>query len=158
MANYTQCTRSSWFRVKDRTDFDEWFNSLHGFEDGLDLWTQKASTKNINQKYASDPEEEDYELVAFGGYCGFPCEREITKTDENGEEFEDYEEIDFTAELQQHVHEDWTVILQEVGNEKLRYLVGMCVIVDSESIKWVDLTNWAVENVPDGSKFTTPES
>ncbi len=157
MANYIPCCRTSYFRVKDREAFDEWFNSLSGLEDGLELWTQKANTANINQKYTSDPEEEDYELVAFGGYCGFPSEREILKKDEDGEEFEDYEDIDFTAELQKHIHEDWTVILQEIGNEKLRYLVGFCTIVDSESVKWVDLTTWAVEQIPDGSKFTSPE-
>ena len=157
MANYIPCCRSSYFRVKDREAFDDWFGELQGYEDGLDLWTKMASTTSINQKYASDPEEEDYELVAFGGYSCFPCERVITKTDDNGEEFEDVVEIDFTAELQEHIHEDWTVILQEVGNEKLRYLVGFCTIVDSDSVQWVDLTNWAVDNISDGSKFTSPE-
>ena len=158
MANYMSAVRSSYFRVKDREKFNEWFDTLLTCEDGLELWTKTVDTAEVHQKYASDPEEEPFELIAFGGYTSWPCERMIAKNaGDEGDPDEDYEEIDFTIELQEHIHEDWSVILQEIGHEKLRYLVGFCAIVDSENIEWIDLTNWAVTKIPDGSKFTSPE-
>ena len=160
MANYMPAVRSSYFRVKDREKFQEWFDTLLVSDDGLELWTKAVDTAEVHQKYASDPEEEPFELIAFGGYTSWPCERMIVKNDGDdgeGDDFDDCEEIDFTKELQEHIHEDWSVILQEVGYEKLRYLVGFCTIVDSENIEWIDLTNWAVTTIPDGSKFTSPE-
>jgi hypothetical protein len=41
----------------------------------------------------------------------------------------DFVEIDFTAELAEHLHESDCAVLMEVGSEKLRYLVGVAIAV-----------------------------
>ena len=156
MANYMPAVRSSYFRVRDPAGFRDWFDTLIGSDDGLELWTKPVDTTDVHQKYASDPEEGPFDLFAFGGYTCWPSEKSVEKG-EGSDAFDDVEELDFIAELQPHIHEDWTAILQEIGYEKLRYLVGSCIIVDSENAEWLDMTNWAVTSIPDGSKFTSPE-
>jgi hypothetical protein len=107
MANYVGYARSNYFRVRDEAAFLCWSETLPGVvarrEDGN------------QQRFAL--------LVEDGDDGGWPNRR-------YREEAGDEEEIDLHAELAGHLAEGEVAVLQEVGAEKLRYLVGYAVAVD----------------------------
>lgn len=106
MANYVGCARSNHFRVRDEAAFLGWVETLPGVvarrEDGNP------------ERFALLVEEGD----DGGGWPNWSFD---------GEE---EEEIDLHAELAGHLAEGEVAVLEEVGAEKLRYLVGYAVAVN----------------------------
>jgi hypothetical protein len=105
MANYYSSSRSNYFKVKD----------TEKFKDFLD------STRSLS--FIEDKE----------GRVGFLVETEeglpyYIYDEETGEE----SELDLAQELSQHLIDGEVAIYQEVGAEKLRYLVGYSVAVNSK--------------------------
>lgn len=106
MANYVGYARSNHFRVRDEAAFLGWVETLPGVvarrEDGNP------------ERFALLVEDED-----DGGWPNW-----------RRGELEDEEDIDLPAELAGHLTEGEVAILEEVGAEKLRYLVGYAVAVN----------------------------
>lgn len=111
MANYVGYARSNRFRVRDETAFLDRAEALPAVvarrEDGNP------------ERFALLVEEED---------DGRPNWR-------YHEETGDEEEMDLHAELAGHLAEGEVAVLQEVGAEKLRYLVGYAVAVNHRGEK-----------------------
>lgn len=63
-------------------------------------------------------------------------------SDENINWSED--ETGFVSGLQECLAEDDSIIVLEVGHEKLRYLVGAATIITRSSIETIDLTSLAI--------------
>lgn len=106
MANYTGSARSNYFRARDEAAFLAWVETLPGVVAGRD--------------------DEDLSrfvlLVEDGDDGGWPSSR----YDNEGED----EEIDLHEELAGYLAKGEVAVLQEVGAEKLRYLVGYAVAVN----------------------------
>jgi hypothetical protein len=107
MANYIATARSNVFRVKDAEAFLAWTETLPGV-------TAEAEHSAPDRFVLLMPEQE---------YGGWPTMRES-----DGEP--GVEEFDFVFELAEHLAEDSVAVLEEVGHEKLRYLVGYAVAVN----------------------------
>jgi len=106
MANYYANSRSNYFKVKDNEKFKDFIESMEGLEFIYD---------NVGRVgFLVDSES-----------GSIPCERYDEENDE-------YVDIDFDQELAQHLQDDQVAIYQEVGAEKLRYLVGYSVAVNSK--------------------------
>ena len=54
------------------------------------------------------------------------------------------DETGFVSGLQECLAEDDSIIVLEVGHEKLRYLVGAATIITRSSIETIDLTSLAI--------------
>ena len=106
MANYGGYARSNYFRVRDASAFLGWVETLPGV---------------VARR--GDAPERFVLLVEDGDDGGWPNWR-------YHEDVEDEEEIDLHAELAEHLAEGEVAILEEVGAEKLRYLVGYAVAVN----------------------------
>ena len=126
MANYISYLRSSYFLVKDRKAFDAFCD-----EYALRVWE-------------GDEAYDGHKLVAFyeEDGAGLPCSIENPETGE-------YEDVDFLAELAKHLCEGWVCVVQEIGYEKMRYLVGISWAVAWDgSVKHItleDIMDWASE-------------
>jgi hypothetical protein len=115
MANYYAFARSNYFRVKDISKFEE-------FCDSLNLTVIKD--KNESNLVGFLVEDNDGSLPSYI----------------YNEETDEYEDIDLAEELASHLEEDEVAIFMEVGAEKLRYLVGVAIAVNSKGeIKQVNL-------------------
>lgn len=106
MANYYGNSRSNYFKVKNKENFEEFIDSIEGLE-----------LINDNENRVG------FLVVNESG--SIPCER-------YNEENDEYVDIDFNQELAQHLQDGEVAIYQEVGAEKLRYLVGYSVAVNSK--------------------------
>ncbi len=67
----------------------------------------------------------DGKLYGFLSEHGLPCYAHDEKTGED-------RDIDFLAELASHLAPGWVAIIQEIGYEKYRYLVGCAFAVNSK--------------------------
>lgn len=104
MANYVQMARSNYFRVKDEKaflNFVEKYN-LRMIEDG------------DGRVGIMDSED--------SGCGGWPSEI-------YDEERDECIEIDFVAELRQHLADDQVCVLIEIGYEKMRVLTGRAIAI-----------------------------
>lgn len=107
MANYVGHARSNYFRVRDEAAFLRWVETLPGV---------------VARREDGNPECFVL-LVEDGENGGWPSLR-------YHEEVEDEEEIHLHAELAEHLSDGEVAVLEEVGSEKLRYLVGYAVAVN----------------------------
>jgi hypothetical protein len=106
MANYYGKSRSNYFKVKDVDKFKNFLNSMYDME------------------FIEDGQGRVGFLVTGEG-GSIPCEIWDEESDE-------YVDLDFDALLAQHLQDDQVAIYQEVGAEKLRYLVGYSVAVNAK--------------------------
>ena len=123
MTNYISAFRSNKFKVKDKEAFNAWMGGFIG-EDNMEVWDESDGT------------------VGFGWYDHMPLQRYDEAKDEN-------EDANFMEELSKHLAEGEVAVVQEIGNEKLRYLIGY-----SEAVTWTgerhtvsidDIFTWAKE-------------
>lgn len=103
MANWYGTARSNYFHVKDNAAFLIWADACN-----LDSFQDK---------------EGRYAIAALSDQ-GWPS----SYIDEHGEDFD----LDLPMELATHLADGEVAILMEVGNEKLRYLTGYAVAVNSK--------------------------
>ena len=129
MANYCCVYRTNYFKVKDNEKFKEFMT--HVYAEDLEVFHKKDENGN--------------ELYGFGGYGG------ISGYFNNENEYEDSDEAwdnaydNFIDGLAKQVAEDDAILLFEVGNEKLRYVVGSVVVITSKAYEYRDITNVGVE-------------
>lgn len=129
MANYCCVYRTNYFKVKDNGKFKEFMT--HVYAEDLEVFNKKDENGN--------------ELYGFGGYGG------ISGYFNNENEYEDSDEAwdnaydNFIDGLAKQVAEDDAILLFEVGNEKLRYVVGSVVVITSKAYAYRDITDVGVE-------------
>lgn len=129
MANYCCAYRTNYFKVKDNEKFKEFMT--HVYAEDLEVFHKKDENGN--------------ELYGFGGYGG------ISGYFNNENEYEDSDEAwdnaydNFIDGLAKQVAEDDAILLFEVGNEKLRYVVGSVVVITSKAYAYRDITDVGVE-------------
>ena len=129
MANYCCVYRTNYFKVKDNGKFKEFMT--HVYAEDLEVFNKKDENGN--------------ELYGFGGYGG------ISGYFNNENEYEDSDEAwdnaydNLIDGLAKQVAEDDAILLFEVGNEKLRYVVGSVVVITSKAYEYRDITNVGVE-------------
>ena len=104
MANYVGVGRSNAFRVADSEKFLQWLQTVPDVR-------------------AVEEGENTYVLLCESDQGGWPFIRY------EGEDAED-EEFDIFLELSDHLAEGQVAVLEEVGSEKLRVLVGYAVAVN----------------------------
>lgn len=113
MANYNCVIRTNYFHVKDGKAFEEFMEHVSG--EDLELFYEKDDT------------------YAFGGYgmiYGY-----MENEDDDFDEAYDA----MIKELQKHVADDDAIILTEIGNEKLRYLVGVVTVITRDNCSSIDI-------------------
>jgi len=109
MADWYGSNRSNYFKVKN----------VGAFEKFLDSWGAKLWKK---------PDQKTGEML-----CGF------TSTNDKGnlpdlreEQDHDLEFDDFTKELAEHLEDGEVAIMMEAGAEKLRYITGFALAINSK--------------------------
>lgn len=113
MANTEYKSRSNYFHVVSESKFREWAEKRD-----LEIFTNTS----------------DEHMFAISADNGWP-EWESDE-DENGE----FSEIDFNSEVSQHLVENEIAILQQIWNQKLRFVGGVSCGIDSRGNVWhVDL-------------------
>lgn len=115
MANYMGMMRTNYFKVNDVDAFNK-------LTDGL------SAEDNITVE------------VTDGNTCFIGCYAPLEYEDEDG----DYNMDSFYGQLSKLIVDGDAAIFMEVGNEKLRYLVGSAIIVTSKGFDWIDLSLMAV--------------
>lgn len=89
-----------------------------------------------------------YSLEDFIEENGADIEEELAKQDIVSEEeynVEDFREVDFADFIQQNLVDGEYCFIQEVGHEKLRYVIGCGLLITKKSTKWIDLDRVANE-------------
>ena len=129
MANYCCAYRTNYFKVKDNEKFKEFMT--HVYAEDLEIFHKKDENGN--------------ELYGFGGYGG------ISGYFNNENEYEDSDEAwdnaydNFIDGLAKQVAEDDAILLFEVGNEKLRYVVGSVAVITSKGYEYRDIRDVGME-------------
>jgi len=127
MANYYATIRTNYFSVKDEDAFRELLQSVSA-EDEVHVFEQ--------------PQPDGSKKFGFGCYgniYGIPA-----GSDEDGSE-DDME--CFLDALQNLICEDDAIIMTEVGNEKLRYVIGCSTVITSKEIRGVSIPDKALHLV-----------
>lgn len=132
MANYYANVRTNYFRVTDEEKYQKLFNRL-----------------------GSEYQIEDFSEVKDGVmYHGFGAYGTIDFYDENDLEI-DFDI--FLKEMQEILPDNEAFIYFETGNEKLKYLVGSCIIVTNKEIVSENIDDWAIKKSKEllGDDFVT---
>ena len=105
MANYYEQARTNYFKVKDAAKFQDFVDKFCGVE----LVVQ----------------EQTGQYALLFDECGIPCSIYDKETD-------DFLDVDFPYEVSQHLTDDSIAVFEAVGSEKLRYLCGYAIAVNSK--------------------------
>ena len=125
MANYYERARTSYFAVKDAEKFREWIESLPG-NNGI-----VEDTAGAKKVAGVDPNTPLYAII-FDEESGVPSWRTVARSVHGEDEGEtDDQEIDIASELSEHLADGWVAEIRAIGYEKMRYLVGWSLIVNS---------------------------
>ena len=112
MANFSAHARSNYFAVKDLAAFREWAKTLPHIEISVKEAGEHAGKVMIRQD--------------GGDGCGaWPTFRYT------GQDQSESEDLDLPAELAKHLADGEVAVLEEVGNENLRYLSGHALAVNA---------------------------
>lgn len=120
MANYDSRMRTSYFRVKDTTAFIEGLKQ-YVFED-LDLSVEKDGTVMLmGADFMTMDKDEDYMKVGPDGL--------YLEGEEDPHDMVDY--------LREHMLDDEIILINSIGYEKMRYLVGDSTIITKTGSAYV---------------------
>jgi len=108
MANYTARARSNYFKVKNEAAFLAWAEKSK-----LEVWDD---IRDGRKYFAICPDTENGDWP----------------TDRFNEEDDSFEELDVLLELSEHLDEASVAVLLECGSEKLRYLSGWAMAINSK--------------------------
>jgi hypothetical protein len=123
MADYCASTRTNYFAVTDEARFREIMASCVGSDDKVHVFELEGDPKRF----------------------GFGCYERILGTPTDDEDDMEYDSAAFYAALQSILAEGDAIIVTEVGNTKLRYLTGVCIVVTRRDIQWIYLHDKAIE-------------
>ena len=133
VANYYSSARTNDFKVGTPKEFYDWVATLPGVE--------------FQERHPGHPDLIGCLLVNDSDGAGWPTYRYDDETGEEGE-------IDIFNEIVQYLAPGEVVIFQEVGAEKLRYLVGYSVAVNSEG----DIIKVSIDDIYQQAKAQWAES
>ena len=119
MANYYEMTRTNYFKITDSDKFKEICEEITS-ESGVEF----------------DVTEKDGKL-----YGCISSESIIMLNDED----ESVDVESFYKKLQTVLEEDDAIIFTSIGHEKLRYLVGMIIVITKDDIQYINLEDKAME-------------
>jgi len=119
MADYKGMFRTNYFKVKN----------LKKFTGELEDW--KGSSCDGEPIHIDDGNGK----MCLYGYCTIPDKR---LSREKGGPLVIDDNADFAEFIQEHLDND-VAIIQEIGYEKLRYFVGISVIVSPDKIETIDI-------------------
>lgn len=110
MANYEGKGRSNYFKVKD----------IKKFKDFIEEFSDLSFVRQNE--------------CGLDGLVGFlvECESGTLPVYRGDEDTREEEEIDFVSLLAEHLQEGQVAIIQQIGSEKLRYLSGTSIAVNSK--------------------------
>lgn len=130
MANYYCSVRTNYFHVKDPEAFREFMQTVVTCEDDVHVWEEIDRNGDLT-----------FGFGCYGSVLGV-----ITNGTDGDEEYEDdYDFEEFVYQLSEHVAPGDAVIMMEVGNEKLRYLVGSALVITENHFEYLDLNTIAME-------------
>lgn len=129
MSNFYGKTRTNYFSVTDENALRDIISRACGSEDTVHLHVEQTISG-----------EKKFMFLCGSEILGFP------ETDESGEVYEDcdYSFDEFTAALQKILPENEAIIITEVGNEKMRYLLGCVTVVTRNEIKCENLRSLGI--------------
>lgn len=147
MANYEAKARSNYFRVKDMATFQAWVEGR-----GLTLLHSPAL-------HGIAPTGSDVHRV---GITPEDCsDTGSWPNQEFNDETGQFDDIDLYGELAEHLQDDSIAILQEIGNEKLCYLTGYAVAINSRGetaeVSLQSITELARRQFGSEVEITAPE-
>lgn len=116
MANYYATARSNYFAVTDEEAFKAWAEKR-----GLTVMepTHEFVQSDNVKRFAVHPNEQS--------------DNGAWPQHEYDEENDEWVEIDFYSELAAYLISDEVAVLMEVGNEKIRYVAGNAVAINSKN-------------------------
>ncbi len=117
MSNYIGMCRSSWFKIKDYNKFMQGLKNV------------------VLEDISIDQDEEDRNKITIYGYSSIPSYQKVKGM--NLDKY-DYEDFSFPEYIQQHIAENQTARITEIGYEKLRYLTAIAYDITSKEIKTID--------------------
>ena len=116
MANYSATIRTNYFSVKDPTALRELIDSVEA-EDTVSLFMTKLPDGSMQ-----------YGFGCYGSLFGIQDSLDA-----------------FYEALQELVCENDAILIFEVGYEKLRYVVGCCIVITSTKMQHIDIQQQALE-------------
>ena len=143
MANYYCNTRTNYFRVTDEEKYKELFAHLVGGEDDVHDFTETDTNGVVRH--------------GFGAYSSIYYKATETDKDDDDDD-EAYSISGFVKGLQEILPNDEAFIMMEVGNEKLRYVVGWAVVATKNNVQYVSLQQHCIKLAQEmlgDDKFTT---
>ena len=111
MSNYNSVVRTNYFKVKKDEEFLDFFKKISSENGKPRLWSRENKGK---REYAFGSVGELY-------YDGMPLH-----------------DSDFATHMQKMIPENEAVVLEEIGNEKLRYLNASAIIITSNDYAGMD--------------------
>ena len=126
MSEYGAACRTNWFRVTDPERLRRIIARAETLQGNpIMLWKSK------------DKQQRD--VYAFGCYGTIDVYEYDTDDDD------DYEYSSFIADLSEILPDDEAIVISEIENEKLQYLVAYTIVVTKYEIRTVDLFNTSVQ-------------
>jgi len=121
MANYYATIRTNYFSVKDENAFRELMQSVCA-EDDVHVFERPQPDGRKKHGFG-----------CYGNIYGIPYENDF-----------DGGRNRFLNALQNLVCEDDAIIMTEVGNEKLRYVIGFSIVITSKEIQSISIPDKAL--------------
>ena len=150
MANYYASARTNYFAVRDESAFRAFAAQ---FPDVEIVSSTVGDRRTLLPSHGLAPElPENLPLfgLLFSEDVGIPTEILHPDTDT-------WEDLDFPDALSTHVAPGWVAELREVGAEKLRYLVGYSIAVNSDGRRVdINLDNLSAKVSALGAYYTHP--
>lgn len=127
MASYTCAIRTNYFHVKDEDAFRAFSEKLYCNEGDVEVWEDKDKAGK----------------TVFGFGCCSSLTGILSGFENTDEPDDAYDRL--IKGLQEHIIEDDAVIIFESGREKLNYVNGLATVVTSKECKYLDISDFAVE-------------
>lgn len=150
MANYYASARTNYFAVRDESAFRAFAAQFPDVEIVSSTVGNQRHPLHSNALAPELPENLPLFGLLFSQEVGIPKEVLNPNTDT-------WEDIDFPDALSTHVAPGWVAELREVGAEKLRYLVGYSIAVNSDGRRVdINLDNLSAKVSALGAYYTHP--
>ena len=150
MANYYGTVRTNYFRVTDEAAYRRLFSGLSS-DDEIQDFTKMDEKGELLHGFGSYSSV-NYFPPSEGTWVDIDDEDDEDRDEDFKEEEEYYRDEDcdpdfdlFLSEMQRIIHPDDAFVLMEIGNEKLRYLVGSAIVVTQKGIESIDLESEAMK-------------
>ena len=149
MANYYCKIRTNYFSVTDEEKFKKVIASCRA-SDTIEIFDEKQKDGSVKYGFFCD-----------GSIHGLPDTESDALEDED--EYDEDEDCDYNYDafceaLQGILPNNDAIFITEIGNEKMRYLVGDCTIITRSDIKVITLRDEAMKlgrEMLDISDYTT---